>query len=324
MDNKDFSAQVMGVIKNNLSEIRKNLLNLDDYVAKKDYDELQQKYDAAQFSLEMFQQQKTQLETTLADKSEKVSALSKEISMLYDKIETIGSELRQVEKQNLALKNSLETSQQQNAQLKSALTDKAEKVSVLAKEISTMYVTLESTDSELRQVEKQNLTLQSSLEKVLPLVEEQTAILEVYVKNYSELENIYAAYKKLSGNTKFALEGIFGAENSPTSFLAGVLQEGHLESLFDYVATSINNGAPSNEIEILCGLFEFAFDAANSGRREKIYARLKISEGDNFDNGEMRKTSNSEQSGKVKEILLVGYKYSRTDKVIRQSLVVIG
>lgn len=268
MENKDFTAQVMSVIKNNLLEIRKNILNLDDYVAKKDYDELKTKYDAAHFSLEQFRQQKTQLENEFQAKSKKVAELSQEISTLYEKLESIGKELRYVEKENLALEN--------------------------------------------------------SMEKILPLVEEQAAMLENYVQNYSELEKVYAAYKKLSGNTKFALEGIFGAENSPTSFLAGVLQEGHLESLFDYVATSINNGAPSNEIEILCGLFEFAFDAANSGRREKIYARLKVSEGDNFDNGEMRKTSNSEQSGKVKEILLVGYKYSRTDKVIRQSLVVIG
>lgn len=265
---KDFAAQVMSVIKNNLFEIRKNILNLDDYVARKDYEELQEKYNTAQFSLEKFQHQKSQFETALKEKSEKISALTQEISKMYDTLESIGAELRRVEKENLELEN--------------------------------------------------------SMEKILPLVEEQTAIFENYIKNYSELEKVYESYKKLSGNTKFSLEGIFGAENSPTSFLAGILQEGHLESLFDYVTTAINNGESSNEIKILIGLFEFAFDASNSGRREKIYERLEVSEGEKFDSDKMIKTLNSEQFGKVKKVLLVGYKYYRTDKIIRQSLVLIG
>ena len=267
LDNdKDFAAKVLAVIKNNLFEIRKSILNLDDYVAKKNFDKLQQDYDAAQISLEEFKKENSRLESELADKSAKVKNLSKNISSLYERLEDIGKELRQVDKQNLAL--------------------------------------------------------ESSLEEILPLFYKQNEILQNYVENYSELEKVYNSYKKLSGNTKFGLEGIFGAENSPTSFLAGVLQEGHLESLFDYVATAINNGADAAEIEILRELFEFAFDATNSGRREKIYSRLNTQAGNSFDSDEMRKTSNSARA--VKNVLLVGYKYSRTGKIVRQSLVFIG
>ncbi len=269
MDNdKDFAVKVLAVIKNNLFEIRKSLFNLDDYVAKKDFDKLQQDYDAAQISLEDFKKENSRLESELADKSAKVKNLSQNISSLYERLEDIGKELRQVDKQNLAL--------------------------------------------------------ESSLEEILPLFYKQNEILQNYVENYSELEKVYNSYKKLSGNTKFGLEGIFGAENSPTSFLAGVLQEGHLESLFDYVATAINNGADAAEIEILRELFEFAFDATNSGRREKIYSRLNTQAGNSFDSDEMRKTSNSAQSGAVKNVLLVGYKFSRTGKIVRPSLVFIG
>ena len=120
------------------------------------------------------------------------------------------------------------------------------------------------------------------------------------------------------------MEGIFGAANSPTNFLIGALQERHLDNLFDYVTNTINSGTNPAEIDILHGLFEFVFNAANSGRREKIFTRLNVSAGDIFDDEEMRKTSSSAQSGTVQKVLLAGYKFSRTGKIVKPSLVAIG
>ena len=155
-------------------------------------------------------------------------------------------------------------------------------------------------------------------------LDDKTKQLAEFEEKYFELEQAFTAYKNLSDETKFALEGIFGEGNSPTNFLAGALQEGHLESLFDYVATTLNSGNNPREIETLLKLFDFCFEATNSGRRDKIYSRLDIKAGDDFASAEMRKTSNSAQSGSVQKILLVGYKFIRTNKVIRPSLVVLG
>ena len=156
--------------------------------------------------------------------------------------------------------------------------------------------------------------------QLLDVLEEKNSLLEKYTENYAELERAYNAYKNLSDTTKFALEGIFGAENSPTIFLTGALQQGHLESLFDYIANAINTHADQSEIEILRDIFDFAFNAVNL---KKDYARLEISEGDDYDGETMRKTSDSSQSGAVKNILLVGYKFVRTDRIVKQSLVFI-
>lgn len=269
LDNdKDFSAKVLSVIKENLFEFKKLLFNLDDCVSKKDFDKLQQDFDAAQDKIEKLEGHKTRLENEVSNKATEITDLIRQNSDMRDKVYNQAEELNR-------------------------------------------------RDESLKKANTKIDELENNLEKT-------TAELQNYVENYSELEKAYNSYKKLSDNTKFALEGIFGAESSPTNFLAGALQEGHLESLFDYVATMMNSNAAQDEIETLHALFEFAFSAANSGIREKIYTRLEISEGDDFYGEEMRKTSNSEQSGSVKKILLDGYKYSRTDKVVKTSLVVIG
>lgn len=267
MDDKDFSARVLSVIKNNLFEIKKLFFNLDDCVPKTDLDNLQENLSAAQSSIKNLQTQKTRLENEVDNKSSEISDLLRQTSDMREKIDSQQEELRR----------------------------RKEKISQLL----------------------------DALEEKKSQLAEKTSLLERFTENYSDLERAYNAYKNLSDKTKFALEGIFGVENSPTSFLAGALQDGHLESLFDYIATAINNGADNSEVEILREIFDFAFDAVNGGRQEKIFARLEISEGDDFDASTMRKTSDSSQSGTVKNILLVGFKYIRTDKIVKPSLVFI-
>ncbi len=269
MDNdKDFAARVLAAFKDNLFEFKKLLFNLDDCVAKKDFDALQQNFNEAQSVIKNFETENKNLREDINRRQQSFDSLQNDFNALQQKFDAAQKELK-------------------------------------------LYT------EDLAQAKNQISALENSLQ-------EKETRLQEYAKNYSELESAYTSYKKLSANIKFALEGIFGAESTPTSFLAGALQEGHLESLFDYVATSINNGAPQDETEILCDLFDFAFAAANSGRREKIYTRLDTRAGIDFDNDEMRKTSNSAQSGAVKNVLLVGYKFSRTDKIIKKSLVLIG
>ena len=220
--------------------------------------------------------------------------------------------------------------QNNKTQLENELDNKSSEIhellnqnSSMQNEIENLHEELERRENSLAQAKNRIEKLSDALEEKKSQLAEKIALLEKYAENYSELERAYNSYKNLSDKTKFALEGIFGEESSPTDFLSGVLQDGHLESLFDYVATAINNHAEQSEIEILRELFEFAFNAVNGGRSEKIFARLEISEGDNFDGETMRKTSDSSQSGAVKNILLVGYKYIRTDKVVKPSLVYI-
>ena len=227
-------------------------------------------------------------------------------------------------------KDSVEKLQENKIRLENEISNKNSEVSDLLRQNSDMKNKIENLRDEverrensLREKKNKIEELLNSLEEKKSLLEQQKSQLEHFAENYSEIETAYNSYQKLSDKTKFALEGIFGATPSPTAFLSGTLQEGHLDSLFDYTANAFNNGENQNEIEILHKLFDFAFDVVNNSRQEKIFSRLEISEGDDFDGETMRKTSNSSQIGTVKNILLVGYKFIRTDKVVKQSLVFI-
>lgn len=191
-------------------------------------------------------------------------------------------------------------------------------------EIKRLQKDLSATKSQLENMTRRLNDTTRELSDTKSQLNDATAQIEDYAEKYADIEQAYNSYKKLSDTTKFALEGIFGDATSPTNFLVGALQEGNLNTLFDYVATTINSGTNPAEIDILKGIFEFAFNAANTGRREKIFTRLNVSAGNTFDDEEMQKTSNSAQSGAVQKVLLAGYKFSRTGKIIKPSLVVVG
>lgn len=199
----------------------------------------------------------------------------------------------------------------------SQLSKTTQQLDATTRELSNTKLQLDATTHRLENTTRE-------LENTKSRLNDATAQIEDYAEKYADIEQAYNSYKKLSDTTKFALEGIFGDATSPTNFLVGALPEDNLKSLFDYVATAMNSGNNPAEIDILHGIFEFAFNAANTGRREKIFTRLNTSSGNIFDDEEMRKTSNSAQSGAVQKVLLEGYKFSRTGKIIKPSLVVIG
>ena len=207
-----------------------------------------------------------------------------------------------------------------DAQIKSLRED----ISSRDAEIKTLREKLTAANQIIASRNAEIKTLRDNLadsNKKIAALETELADRNSRLANFLELERAFNLYRKLPENTRFALEGVFGAANNPTNFLGGALQEGHLESLFDYTATALNNGVNPDETEILSCLLDFTLDAVNNGRREKIFARLDTKTGDDFDRDTMRKSSGSSQSGSVQKILLAGYRYIQSGNVVKPSLV---
>ena len=127
---------------------------------------------------------------------------------------------------------------------KSDLEEARGKISQLEKIVGNQREELKRGQNSLRQAQEKISKLGIELEKT------NTRLVQ-FKEKYFEIEQAFSSYENLSDSTKFALEGVFGAGNSPTNFLAGALQEGHLESLFDYVANTLNSGNNLNEIKTL-------------------------------------------------------------------------
>ena len=159
--------------------------------------------------------------------------------------------------------------QQHKERLENEVDNKSSEIIDLLRQKSDLITKLdnikelrESLENKLTKERDENKRLNSILEEKQEQIDNQQIQLDEYSKNYSELEKAYKSYQALSENVKFGLAGVFGEADSPTSFLAGALQENHLESLWDYVATAINSGSPQEELNILVELFEFAFAAS--------------------------------------------------------------
>ena len=230
-----------------------------------------------------------------------------------------------------ALKRKLEIANEELAEAQIIIESAKEKNLELESKLETAILAAKNFKSTLEDLQSDFSDLEDALNEKkneLGILKEDYKDLEeenqLYAKNFSELDAAYRAYQKLSYNVKFSLRGIFGTGETATIFMAGALTEGHLESLFDFTATEINQDAPTDEIEILRGLFDFVFNATNSGRREEIFTRLEVNVGDEFNSSTMRKISASRQSGTVQKISLQGYKHSASGNVVRQSLVEIG
>lgn len=240
-----------------------------------------------------------------------------ELDNAQEKLQIAEIKIDKLEKNKTRLENEIDNKTSEITDLLRQNADLASKVDNQRAELERRQISLQWAQGKVSLLERELAENNSKLDALINK-------LAAFEEKYFELEQAFTAYKNLSDETKFELEGIFGETNSPINFLMGALQNGHLDSLFDYVATTLNRGNNPCEIEILLKLFDFCFEAVNSGRREKIYSRLDVKAGDDFTSAEMRKTSSSSQSGSVKKILLVGYKFIRTNKVIKPSLVVLG
>ena len=109
MDDKDFSARVLSVLKNNLFEMKKLLFNLDDCVAKADFEnlqadfeDLQKKFSAAQSEREQLQDKKINLEHVVACKISEIADLREQNSNMSDKINHLGIENNELKRKKFS------------------------------------------------------------------------------------------------------------------------------------------------------------------------------------------------------------------------------
>ncbi len=299
MDTKNFDVSpYVNSIKDTLAKI----LHVND-AAQDEIKNLRDELNRTKISLQNEQKHRQQLEISLQNTNAKLNNTAAQLDDTTRELSNTKSRLNNTAAQ---------------------LDDTTHRLDDTTRELSNTMSRLNNTAAQLDDTTHRLDDTTRELSNTKSRLNDATAQIEDYAEKYADIEQAYNSYKKLSDTTKFSLEGIFGAANSPTNFLIGALQERHLDNLFDYVTNTINSGTNPAEIDILHGLFEFVFNAANSGRREKIFTRLNVSAGDIFDDEEMRKTSSSAQSGTVQKVLLAGYKFSRTGKIVKPSLVAIG
>ena len=168
--------------------------------------------------------------------------------------------------------NSIDKLQNVRAKLEKEISNKNFEVIDLLRQNSDLNGDLERQFEEIERREEKLNSARTQIEELLESLEEKkrqlaekTARLNYFAENYLELEKAYQSYRNLPDDIKFSLREVFGAGNTATSFMANLLQQGHLELLFEYITDAIEIGAPDEDVENLLRIFDFAFKAINGG-----------------------------------------------------------
>ena len=153
-----------------------------------------------------------------------------------------------------------------------------------------------------------------------------TRDMDVYLRRYGRLEEVYQEYLQLQPDIREReLYRLCGPAKSSLGLFAALLQKDNLATLWEYIAYGINNEQfQSGDEERLKRLFDFCFDTINASQEEPVYQRLACAEGEEYDNRYMVKASNSRQQGDIKIVALQGYVQIINRKVIKASLVSLG
>ena len=174
-------------------------------------------------------------------------------------------ELAQSQNQLDEANGSIEKLQTVKSKLEKEISDKNFEVidllrqnSDLNNDLERQFEEIEHREEKLKAAHTQIEELLNSLEEKKRMLAEKTARLNYFAENYMELEKAYQSYK------------------NPTNFMASLLQEGHLELLFEYITDSIEAGAPDDDVENLLRIFDFAFKAYNGGLGQENNYTLEV------------------------------------------------
>ena len=106
--------------------------------------------------------------------------------------------------------------------------------------------------------------------------------------------------------------------------LFGIVQEKHLDSAWLYMSNAINEGlASAQDREIFKEVMTFAIHAVAGVDKVAAYEIIMAEPGQGFDAGRMGRAKDSSQLGKVQEMLLPGYRYVGSGKVVHPALVLL-
>lgn len=189
---------------------------------------------------------------------------------------------------------------------------------------------IEETHKKIEKLEENKKLFDTSTKKEFELkekqfVEERRKLeneLQAHKAIYSDIDKLYELYKLLSDDVKDKLQNCFGKDDSSISILLNITKERNLEAFWQFICDKIDKNEFPEEIDIFKKIFDIAFSFLRI--EDSNYERIDIHEGDVFNRNSMRIITSSKQVGSVQKVLLRGFKYSKSNRVYKQTLVSLG
>lgn len=245
------------------------------------------------------------------DKEEK-----EKIKKLKEKIEELSKEVEDLKRNS---KEQQEYYEEKNISLKNEKNSLENEVRNMKIEINRLNALLHEKDCNLKKIEEEISDYEDELMIVKKRAKSYKEKLLNYENTYEELEKYFKKFNNLSIDIKQSLERVIKG-NSAELFLASGVQRDNLDELWDYISYYLNK-LSSEEIEILKEIFEYLFKKYNEINKVLVFDDVHV--GDEFDEEIHTRGKDSRISGEISEIQLTGYKYIKSGKIIKKSIVKI-
>lgn len=249
------------------------------------------------------------------------------LAQVQDEKQVLETEINKLHGENSEMKAFIEKLRSLLGLKETALNDSNQTISPLNQQKGGLESDLTNTKSELYQY-KQNFldindkheSLQGEFGSLKQIHEAQNQKMAFYRESFEEDLRIKELYDGLSSQTKLSTEGIF-KDTSIKGLIACGIQDKNISNLWEYAKTEVVNGNNPDQERII-RLFELLF-----GRyilAYPMFALQPIAAGDKFDTqSHIKHNSSINMSGSIQEILFRGYVNTKTDKVIKPSVVVL-
>lgn len=249
-----------------------------------------------------------ELEKKLNDKNDIQKAYAKqndELEKVKDELKSKNEELRKItdllEDKEREVKRARENLEDKESKLKKLETELEEK----SDQFRRAKVDLEDKESENRKLKKDNLEFEITLEKNKKIIEK-----------YKKLNEAYEIYNELSEDSKKRLNLI--KDDDELNFLVSCINKEKIENLHNYISTEIANNE-MKDVKNLKLVFDYFFDIYSNINNNR-FERSKVRIGDTYDSQACAKCK-GRATGKIEEVLFLGFNDVIQDKVIRKSVV---
>ena len=134
----------------------------------------------------------------------------------------------------------------------------------------------------------------------------------------SEMSKAFELYQKLPSSTRKVLNGVVNGKDL-LSFVCTGAQESNLERFWDLCNEAFIDG--DNAAVMMAEIFNTFFDLLQTLGTVNVRDRLQVNPGDRFDNDLCTRIAHSAPTGPVATVVLQGFRYRVSKKVVRKSLV---
>lgn len=213
---------------------------------------------------------------------------------------------------------SIKISEMMERSLESYRKEESERLKNELEECKSQLNTLILKNRKLKQMIQK---LETETEAKQQEIQKEYTLWKEFQQVYDSMNQMYQMYQQLSLSGKSTLEGIF-KRPEPDAWLAAGTQAENISTLWEYTKMQIMERR-YGDVEKLSVLIYYFIDLYNKTKNEPIFKMQGVLEGDAFDVENHIRTSGSKAAGKINKVILYGYYNTKTNTILKKSVVEI-